>query len=528
MAFKLALSFISLFISITASAALIWPTNQGPVLGSQNNGAISFPNVPYAQAPVGSLRWKAPRPPKPRTQVWNGENRQVLCAQRASFFSGIKEASEIGQAVGSEDCLYLNMWMPAGPIKKRPVFVWFYGGSNRYGYAGDELYDGAELAKSTDSIVIAVNYRLAFFGAFFNSALQTENPLDSSGNFVTLDGIQSLLWIRENISRLGGDIQRITVAGESAGCINVWGLIQSPLAKNLFQQAYCSSGIPNSFPKIAAEAESERFLIAALILKKRASDEKSAQELAQKMSASETREFLYSLSTKEILSVEPSLVPIQHIGDGIVLPIEGLIALALGNFHRVPMMVSTNFSEASYFILPLFVQLTAQEMWPIVTGKVEPRVLTEFIESNKYPAFLTASQTLTTTMTAAIDTALIPLPLYGSDIYRFRWNWSAKNEPWKSAFGASHGIDLPFLFRKTSFSERHYLNFLNASLQDPSSENLAKNFHVYLKGFLHFGNPNHFQPAIVWEKWKGQNRNEIIFTDKGPESLSETSTAKTL
>lgn len=507
----------ALTLSSLAQAGAVWPTNQGPVLGLKTKQTLHFANVPFAQAPVGSLRWKAPRPPKNRTQIWNGSKLDIRCAQNANFFSGISEAAELGKPVGSEDCLYLNMWMPEKLVPQRPVFVWFYGGSNRYGYAGDELYDGAELAKSMDAIVIAVNYRLAFFGAFYNSALKSENPLDSSGNFVTLDGIQALLWIRENIQRMGGDISRITIAGESAGCINVWGLVQSPLAKNLFSQGYCSSGIPNSFPTIAAETESHRFLKEALVLKNRAKDSATAANLITSMTGQEIKKFLYSLTTQDVLAIKPSTVPVQHIADGTVLPLEGLAAFGVGHFNRVPMMVSTNFSEASYFVLPLFLQTTMQDMWQMVTGKEEPTALNRFIASDKYTPFLLASDNLTRSMNTGIDTALVPLPVFGSPVYRFRWNWSAQNEPWKSAFGASHGIDLPFLFQKMNFSDRHYLHFLNASLQEPSALKLSQTFHLYLKGFLHHGDPNFYKPVVNWETWNSVTTQNMIFSQAGAE-----------
>lgn len=505
----------ALAISSFAQARTIWQTEQGPVMGSKKNQTLHFANVPYAQPPVGSLRWKAPRPPKMRTQIWNGSQLDIRCAQNANFFSGISEASELGKPVGSEDCLYLNMWMPERLAPQRPVFVWFYGGSNRYGYAGDELYDGAELAKSMDAIVIAVNYRLAFFGAFYQSALKSENLLDSSGNFVTLDGIQALRWIRENIQQVGGDISRVTIAGESAGCINVWALVQSPLAKNLFSQGYCSSGIPNSYPPFVAENESDRFLKEALVLKSRAKDTVEATQLIARMKSQDIKKFLYSLSTEDVLSISPSPVPVQHIADGTVLPREGLAAFGTGRFNRVPMMVSTNFSEASYFVLPLFLQVSMQDMWQMVTGKKEPVALNQFINSNKYAPFLLASESLTQSMNVSVDTALLPLPVFDSPVYRFRWNWSAQNEPWKSAFGASHGIDLPFLFQKMNFSNRHYLHFLNPSLQDRSALKLSQTFHLYLKGFLHYGDPNFYKPAPRWNTWSGVSPQSLVFSQDG-------------
>src|SRR5689334_22429037 len=210
-------------------------TLQGLV--DSTSGVLVFRGIPYAAPPVGELRWRAPQP--------------------AAKWSGVRDASKLGHncmqhqpyddidpftAGVSEDCLYLNVWTATlNPKQKRPVMVWIHGGGFWAGFGGEERHNGAPLAKK-GAVVVTLNYRLGPFGFLAHPALAAESPHHATGNYGLLDQIAALQWVRRNIARFGGDPNRVTIFGESAGGMSVGSLIASPLAKGLFARAILESG----------------------------------------------------------------------------------------------------------------------------------------------------------------------------------------------------------------------------------------------------------------------------------------------
>ena len=157
---------------------------------------------------------------------------------------------------GPRDCLYLNIWRPAAGEERLPVFVYVHGGMNSVGQASTGLYHGAHLAGQAGAVVVTINYRLGPLGFFFHKSLESGDPRDDSGNYGLLDIIQALAWIQSNIDAFGGDPDKVTVGGESAGAFNVCSLLGTPLAKGLFHGAFAISpcrhhnhGYPGSGPQ---------------------------------------------------------------------------------------------------------------------------------------------------------------------------------------------------------------------------------------------------------------------------------------
>jgi para-nitrobenzyl esterase len=214
----------------TGSATLV-QLDAGKVRGTAVNEVIAFKGIPFAQPPVGALRWRAPQP----IEAWEG----VL---DASAFSS--DCAQLPLEGTSEDCLYINVWRPAAADEPLPVMVWTYGGALVRGAAS--LYPGQFLAQQ-GIIVVSFNYRLGRFGFFAHPALAREAPDEPRGNYGYLDQIAALQWVRHNIAAFGGDPQNVTLAGESAGGGSVLVQITSPLARGLFQRAIVqSAGIPTA------------------------------------------------------------------------------------------------------------------------------------------------------------------------------------------------------------------------------------------------------------------------------------------
>jgi carboxylesterase type B len=216
----------------------------GQVAGVPGKDAslTAFKGIPFAAPPVGDLRWRAPKP----VIAWQGVRKadqfgnsciQNIVAERKPWTYEFMTHTDV-----SEDCLFLNVWTGAKSAgEKRPVYVFIHGGGNTEGSGAVPVYDGEGLAKK-GVVVVTVNYRLGVLGFFTHPELTAESDVHASGNYALLDLIAALRWVHENIAAFGGDPNRVTIGGQSAGASNVHSLVASPLAKGLFHGAIAESG----------------------------------------------------------------------------------------------------------------------------------------------------------------------------------------------------------------------------------------------------------------------------------------------
>ena len=225
------------------------------------SGIRSFKGIPFAQPPVGDLRWQPPQPPK----NWEGVRQAGKFGPRAMqrpIFGDMGFRSD-GM---SEDCLYLNVWTPKTGKARLPVLVYFYGGGFVAGDGSEARYDGENMARK-GIVAITVNYRLGVFGFLAHPELTRESPHHACGNYGLLDQQAALLWVKQNIAAFGGDPKKVTIAGESAGSISVSAQMASPLSKGLFAGAIGESGsILGALPAMPlAEAEQVGVKFAAIL-----------------------------------------------------------------------------------------------------------------------------------------------------------------------------------------------------------------------------------------------------------------------
>ena len=205
-------------------------TQSGLVRGERQGDLTVYKGIPFAAPPVGDLRWRAPQPVLP----WEGV--KPTTAYGPDPFQGD------GTGHVSEDCLYLNIWTPAkSPDVKVPVLVWIYGGGFSFGGNANPTHNGEFLARK-GVVLVTVNYRVGPLGFLAHPDLCAESPHHVSGNYGLLDQIAGLQWIQDNIAAFGGDPDRVTIFGESAGGIAVSMLCASPLAEGLFHGAISQSG----------------------------------------------------------------------------------------------------------------------------------------------------------------------------------------------------------------------------------------------------------------------------------------------
>ena len=241
--FKLSLPLAVLACAVlmaSAAAAALSPTvvkvDSGRLQGAAVDGVLAFKGVPFAEQPVGDLRWRPPQRAKPWTGVKPALKNGHDCLQ-----AEVKGDPGMGTDLG-EDCLYLNVWRPAeASAKKLPVMVWIYGGGLVNGGTQPAIYQGDNFARG-GVVFVSINYRLGRFGFFAHPALTAEHPDDLKGNYGYMDQLAALQWVQRNIAAFGGDPMNVTLFGESAGGFSVHVLTASPLGKGLFQRAIVESG----------------------------------------------------------------------------------------------------------------------------------------------------------------------------------------------------------------------------------------------------------------------------------------------
>ena len=319
-----------------ASSAPQVKTEQGIVEGKDDGTVRAFLGIPYAAPPVGDLRWKPPV----AASKWTG----VLKA--AEFGSHCMQGNVFGDMVfhdagGSEDCLTLNVWVPAkAPREKLPVMVWIYGGGFVAGSTSEGRQDGSHLAQQ-GVVVVSMNYRLGIFGFFVHPELAKESGRNAAGNYGLLDQTAALRWVQDNIAAFGGDPGNVTIFGESAGSFSVSAQMASPLAKGLFQKAigesggaFDSGGIP--FESLAAREEKDA---------KAVSEKLGVQTLAQ----------LRAIPAQKLLE---AFAPPQSRGfdfgpdvDGYFLSESVPAIFAAGKQNDVPLLAGWNHDEGSFNIV---------------------------------------------------------------------------------------------------------------------------------------------------------------------------------
>ena len=309
------------FAAVAAdSAGPVVKTELGAVRGTA--GAVeAFKGIPYAAPPVGPLRWRPPQPAAPWTGVRDASRFGHDCEQTPYVIP-------TGQTP-SEDCLHVDVWRPRGAgAKPRPVMVYIYGGAFIGGSTAYPLYDPARLT-AKGVIVVAVSYRVGILGFLAHPMLSAESPQHASGNYGLLDQIAALKWVRANIANFGGDPDKVTVFGESAGATSIAFLMTSPLAKGLFQQAILESTALEQLPTLAS-AEKAGAAVAPDIATLRAM---SADDLLKLNGA-----FTAHAGTDSFHMPTPTI-------DGYVLPLQPRKAFETGAFTAVPTIIGYNADE---------------------------------------------------------------------------------------------------------------------------------------------------------------------------------------
>lgn len=301
---------------------------EGLLQGTYENGLTIYKGIPFAAPPVGDLRWRAPQP----AEKWEG-------IKQADKFAAVPMQGGNPTPGKSEDCLYLNIWTPSKSEKEKiPVLVWIYGGGFSFGSTSDPVHNGEHLARK-GVVLVSIAYRVGQLGFLAHPELSAENPNGVSGNYGLLDMIAGLKWIQKNIAAFGGDPDKVTIFGESAGGIAVSMLCASPLAKGLFHGAISQSGgsfgptRPTTFP-----GENMKTLEQA---------EESGLSFAQKVGVSTIADLRNIVADK--LPSGMGMGGAWPIVDGYVIPDDQFRLYEAGRYNDVPILVGYNSDEGASF-----------------------------------------------------------------------------------------------------------------------------------------------------------------------------------
>ncbi|UOE49900.1 carboxylesterase family protein [Mucilaginibacter sp. SMC90] len=462
-------------------------TDAGKVSGLTNQGGDVhiYKGIPFAAPPVGDLRWKEPQPVKP----WDGVKKCTEFA--ASPMQGKPDAFGVYtreflipyQPI-SEDCLYLNVWTGAKTAtEKRPVLVYIYGGGFVSGGAGVPIYDGEAMAKK-GIIFVVINYRVGIFGFFAHPELTKESPHNASGNYGLMDQLAALKWVQQNIAAFGGDPDKVTIAGQSAGSMSVNCLVASPLGKELFNGAIAESGASFISPRgYGGLKESEENGV------------KTAAQLGANSIAA-----LRSKPAAELVGKGQS----RPVIDGYVLP-ESIADIFNGHKQNdVPVL--TGWNEDDAFVAP---PKTAEEYKKMIGSQYG----TDAGEALKlYPAGSDQEAAISQTRInrdqifgmqnytwANVQSEKAKSKIY---VYRFTRHLPATADFVK--YGAFHTGEVAYAYDNLKFLNRPW---------EPVDQQLATTMSTYWANFVKTGNPNG-KSVPAWPAYTAKDNKIMILSEK--------------
>lgn len=485
-------------------------TNKGAVRGAEEDGLVVFRGVPFAQPPVGDLRFRAPKP----LESWQGVREATAPGPVAPqipnrllqlVFGGPEQQAEM-----SEDCLYLNIWTPAIDDARRPVMVWIHGGSFLTGAGSIPLFSGHALAVR-DVVVVTINYRLGALGFLYLPEL-TEETDAYCANFGLLDQVAALRWVREEIASFGGDPDNVTIFGESAGAASVAMLMASPVAAGLFKRAIMQSGVAHNVLTLEDARENEALFAKTLGEPGIAASRLRALPSGQILEAQRKIEEADAVKMRE---GHPFGFRFRPAVDGRFLPELPVEALRRGSAKNVPVIIGTNADEARLFLLGLpeaekasdDLALTAIGYLISKEGDVDQarRILCEYKEARTArgePADTLASFLAILTnhrFRVPADRLAEAQVAYLRSVFTYRFDWPS---PWgNGVLGACHALEIPFVFGT-------HQRVAGLAGKGPEADALAKKMGDAWVAFARNGDPS--TPTLEWPAFDVKSRRTLL------------------
>lgn len=474
-------------------------TTTGKLAGQQLSEHQSFLGIPFAQPPVGALRFRPPQAP--------------------ARWSGLRRATEFGSAAiqgthaipgmaasgpRNEDCLYLNVFTPCADASRRPVLFWIHGGGFRHGSGSEPLYSGGPLAERGDVVVVTINYRLGALG-YLHLGEHGGDRWGASANLGQLDQIAALSWVRDNIASFGGDTENVTLFGESAGAASVATLLAMPAARGLFRRAVPQSGTGNLVGNRETGARVASAFLARLGLE--SADAAKLQELPVET----------ILETQLELDGESDGLSFTPICDEATLPERPLDLVRAGGSSEIDLMIGTNRDE-----IKLFTAMRRNRPAPddaeLLTGvraslpRRSRERAAEVIETYRSARQGLLSISNVDLLDAIQTDARFRIPCirlaeaqreYQPRTYLYLFCWESPAR--RGLLGSCHALELPFVF-----------GTLDAPMQDrfagssPAAERLSRNMMDAWIAFARNGEPSH-DGIGDWSAYDRSSRRSMVF-----------------
>ena len=510
-------SLLLLFLASVNADNLKIITSSGITEGQKKNNVIIWNDIPYAQPPIGDLRWKAPRKINQNSNLIQ-PNDNNFCIQRTSSLGGSSQFSD-DLISGTEDCLYLDVYAPTKNSKKLlPVMFWIHGGGNTSGLK--DLYDFSKFVKKHNVIVVTINYRLGPLGWFTHPSIQNlQDGIDRTSNFGTLDIISALEWVNENINSFGGDSSNITIFGESAGGHNVLSLLVSSKAKGLFHKAISMSGYTESISLEDAYRQKEQsptsnyssWEVVNKIIK-----DQSEKNLQDQYSPEEIRKILYSFSGKEFYQFYAERENFEELplltNDGIVISKIGLKESLSKEelINNVPTIAGSTRDEVKIWLAfsEYFVTIDYS-----LSGSIFglPKVILN--DEDAFEAFNYYRSNAW--KIRGVNEPLNSLLKAGnSQLYSYRIDWDDRRKfliaDFKKLFGAGHALEIPLLTGSTKLvGGPPVSNFMYP--KGISRFYTSRNIMKFWSNFAKYGEPGYSSNNVKWEPYSFNENSESSF-----------------
>jgi para-nitrobenzyl esterase len=474
-------------VAQSADDLCVASTPSGLVRGVVRGAGCTYLGVPYAAPPVGDLRWKPPRAKAPwAPAVLDAVSPPPACAQIT-----LSPVDPVGAPGGNEDCLMLNIWTPAQPLRARvPVIVWLHPGSFYAASANLAASNGARFAQEQQVIVVAPNYRLGPFGFLAHAALTLEDPnYRSSGNYGLLDQRAALTWVRDHVAAFGGDPRNVTIAGTSAGGHSVSLHLLSPRSAGLFHRGIMQSGTASfRWPDAAeAEAHGERFAHALGCL--------DVRSVAACLRSKTRDEVLRALPIGLQQFVETGQW--SPIVDGLEIPDQPRELYRRGRFVQVPLIIGVNRDEGWTFVdrsFPTGLDTTQYEATVRNEFGADAPAVLRLYPATAFPSPKDALSQLTGDAEYACDARRVArlVSQARADVYFYSFEHTIDAVTPARAF---HGLETNLLFGNNfGPPSNHVLT--------PSDLGLFQAMSGYWGRFADTGNPNASGVAVRWPRFR--------------------------